>query len=79
MHENMWKSVKLYKSIEWWFIRRTNNIWEDGRWKANCPSSEVAYLAQIKYVNENNGPSQENFLWWCLLKTNYNVNKNIVV
>lgn len=75
----MWKLIKLYKSIKWWFIRRTNNIWENGRWKTDCSSSKVAYLTQTKYVNENNGPSQENILWWCLLKINYNSNKDIII
>lgn len=53
----MWKLIKLYKDIKWWFIWRTNYIWKNGRWKVNCASSKATYSAQWEFTYKDNGSS----------------------
>lgn len=75
----MWKSAKLHQNIEWWFIRGTNYLWKNGRWKIDSAPGKAAYSAQWKFINENYGPLQENIFWWYLLKAHHNANQDSVI
>jgi hypothetical protein len=75
----MRKSIELYQSIKWWFVRRAYHIWKNGWWKTDSALSKIAYSAQWKFANENYGSLQKNIFWWCILKTNYNANQDTAI